>query len=556
MRKSMMKSYSDTDINRLGGGIHENKLKSRTVWLDNMSKDLNKLVPRTRATRLTLRKRVADLQRQKGAAEAASAVCMKRMELRAQRPKQELFKDGFDEALTEEQRVCLAVQGDLLVAIQAGHALTKPLETANHEMQSAKHTFQTDRTGATDNLVNSASTLAASAEQYCRDADQLLQAVQREMQNAWDNTNSNMKQQIADTYALRKQIGDEKDDTEKTILKAERHLDNLKKQLKVALAMPERAIDFGGDGQNDKLTAKGGVLGCLRAKIKASAYTGPGGRDFMTTFARFDRDRSGELDEDEIRIALRTACKIPPSAVTDVEICALCELLDEDNSGTISIAELVDFILADVLPDELTKEIKTKQSHLDSLKAAQEETIYDFRSKTRVWRINENCSKVTAIKAQELDKFPSMIRQKKTSVAMRHRSAIASERAKGTTPGASRRTGATYDFADQLAMQQDGSLTGESFDQQADAVTNGQVPASMQVGTPPRAARPASAPSPSPAWGDSTLQSSASSQSSRPTPSGKRSRPSSAKAGAGPTPKAPFVNQRIPSEMYRNLLLT
>merc|ERR1740127_452422 len=99
-------------------------------------------------------------------------------------------------------------------------------------MQTAKHTFQTDRTGATENLVNSASTLAASAEQYCRDADQLLKAVQKEMQNAWDNTNSNMKQQIADTYALRRQIGDEKDDTEKTILKAERHLDNLKKQLK------------------------------------------------------------------------------------------------------------------------------------------------------------------------------------------------------------------------------------------------------------------------------------------------------------------------------------
>merc|ERR1719162_108883 len=98
---------------------------------------------------------------------------------------------------------------------------------------------------------------------------------------------------------------------------------------------------------NKKLAAHTGVLADLRAKIKAAAYTGSHGRQLNVLFGRFDRDGTGNLDEDEVRRALRRACRIPPSVVSDAEIGSLCGLLDEDNSGSVSIREIIDFLCAD-----------------------------------------------------------------------------------------------------------------------------------------------------------------------------------------------------------------
>jgi len=177
--------------------------------------------------------------------------------------------------------------------------------------------------------------------------------------------------------------------------------------LKAALAMPERVVDYGGDGCNEHLCAKTGVLAALRSKIKGATYVGPGGRDMSVVFRRFDKDKSGELDEEEIRMAIRKACKIPPSVISDADISALCELLDEDESGFISIAELVDFLLADIDVEELQADIASAQQNLESLRAAHEDVRQDLQSKTRLWRINDACSKVTAIKGLGLENAPS-----------------------------------------------------------------------------------------------------------------------------------------------------
>jgi len=259
-------------------------------------------------------------------------------------------------------------------------------------------------------LTAKAAALLQSADQYCKDAAGMLQDCKRKLELSNEHTFAEMKKQIKVTFEVRKSIESEMLETKKTISRADLKLNRVETQLRVALAMPERGMDTGGDGKNDDLSAKTGVLAELRSKIRAAAYCGSGGRDMAVTFGRFDRDGSGELDEEEIRVAIRRACKIPPSEISDVDIIALCELLDEDGSGAISVAELVDFLLADVIPEELESEILTMKDSLDGLKQALDQITLDCQSKTHVWRINEECSKVTPVKGLALDKSPVMHR--------------------------------------------------------------------------------------------------------------------------------------------------
>lgn len=85
-------------------------------------------------------------------------------------------------------------------------------------------------------------------------------------------------------------------------------------------------------------------LEMIRMKIKAAAYGGHGCRDISDIFARFDKDGSGLLEDDEMRAVLRRALRIPPSAVSDGQIVALCAFLDQDKSGAVSIDEVVAFV--------------------------------------------------------------------------------------------------------------------------------------------------------------------------------------------------------------------
>lgn len=414
MRKHLRKSASDSKI-RLGGASHANKVKQRALHIQELTKELKALLAGIGSTRITLRRCISDLKQQGGAVKAFLSVCNKRIELRSQRPATELFQDSFDEALTQEQSVYLTVQESLSTQAQAGQEFTKPLETTAKELQAARLTLHTDSSGCAEKLAVEASELFHSAEQYCRDGSTLLEEVRGLMQHVREQSCAMMKKQITQTYDLRLQIESDMSITTNTISDAELHLAKIEKQLRLSLAMPEREIDCGGDGRNDKLSAKTGVLATLRAKIKSAAYTGPGGRNLDVIFGRFDKDRSGELDDEEVRVAIRTGCKIPPDVITDVDIVALCELLDSDSSGSISIAELVDFLLADVDVQDLRDQIELKTDTLERLKVAQEQTLLDFRSKSMTWRINEACAKVTPIKGLALDGSASTNRPRKRS---------------------------------------------------------------------------------------------------------------------------------------------
>ncbi|CAK9116633.1 unnamed protein product [Durusdinium trenchii] len=78
--------------------------------------------------------------------------------------------------------------------------------------------------------------------------------------------------------------------------------------------------------------------------ILRAAYAGFQGVDLALLFRRLDKDRSGELEINEVKAALRRVLRIPPSAVPDHQIHAFCAIVDTDFSGTVDIQELVSFI--------------------------------------------------------------------------------------------------------------------------------------------------------------------------------------------------------------------
>ncbi|CAE7188623.1 unnamed protein product [Symbiodinium pilosum] len=78
--------------------------------------------------------------------------------------------------------------------------------------------------------------------------------------------------------------------------------------------------------------------------ILRAAYAGWSGVDLALLFRRLDKDRSGELEIDEVKAALRRVLRIPPSVVPDYQIQSFCAIMDTDFSGAVDIEELVGFI--------------------------------------------------------------------------------------------------------------------------------------------------------------------------------------------------------------------
>jgi hypothetical protein len=68
------------------------------------------------------------------------------------------------------------------------------------------------------------------------------------------------------------------------------------------------------------------------------------GTNPRTFLNRFDKDKSGALSYDEFRRLVRANLKVTPAQLTDKEIELFLRALDDDNSGEVNIAELIDFI--------------------------------------------------------------------------------------------------------------------------------------------------------------------------------------------------------------------
>jgi Ca2+-binding EF-hand superfamily protein len=82
----------------------------------------------------------------------------------------------------------------------------------------------------------------------------------------------------------------------------------------------------------------------LRKTLRDSATYSISGFSPQKLFDTVDRDRSGELDFDEFRSALRNEGQITPAVMSDEELAGLFHAADSDGGGTVSIDELTTFV--------------------------------------------------------------------------------------------------------------------------------------------------------------------------------------------------------------------
>mmetsp|Transcript_15098 Transcript_15098/g.26426 ORF Transcript_15098/g.26426 Transcript_15098/m.26426 type:complete len:1561 (-) Transcript_15098:132-4814(-) len=103
--------------------------------------------------------------------------------------------------------------------------------------------------------------------------------------------------------------------------------------------------------QREPMELRPEVIQRLRSKIKSAAYASSGDRNMSALFAKMDRDRSGFLDPDELKSALRRVLRIPPEMISEEEFSALFHLFDTNDNGQIELAELTEFVGEDAEDD-------------------------------------------------------------------------------------------------------------------------------------------------------------------------------------------------------------
>jgi len=99
-------------------------------------------------------------------------------------------------------------------------------------------------------------------------------------------------------------------------------------------------------------------------KVRERLQKAAQGREIGELLGQFDRDGSGQLEEIEVRRALRDSLKIPKYAISDPEISSLCALLDADGSGSVSIQELIEFIGEEREPEETPEALRMVEGRL------------------------------------------------------------------------------------------------------------------------------------------------------------------------------------------------
>jgi len=86
------------------------------------------------------------------------------------------------------------------------------------------------------------------------------------------------------------------------------------------------------------------VLKMVRAKLRAAAYGSGKGVEWNELFLQYDKSGDGVLDVAELTVAIRKSLKINPLTLKDRDIKSLFKVLDDDNSGEISVIELTGFV--------------------------------------------------------------------------------------------------------------------------------------------------------------------------------------------------------------------
>jgi len=352
-----------------------------------------------------------DLQRASAALWNNLSVTDKRLDLRAKRPPQEAVQDAFQDALERERSELLEAHQQVSECIKAGQEARSSVDSAKAEMHQHKLTLHLDRTNWPQEFLAKVRGIEESSAQFCDSAAEVLRKVEHAAKRAEKATSISMKQRIRELVNIRRELETEIHETRCAVAEAERDLDRTQKVIKQHNDAPENRLrseetDLDFDAINSRVTLEPAAVAKLRATIKGAAYTGHAGRQLDVLFARFDRDGSGHLDEDEVRRALRRTLRIPPSTISDPEISAMCTMLDADDSGSVSITEIVAFLNADVDTMSLEEEYQKKKATLHQLNLGLKEMVVNLRCKVAAWKIDDSCSRVTPVKGLELDSLP------------------------------------------------------------------------------------------------------------------------------------------------------
>lgn len=356
---------------------------------------------------------ITELVRYNGQLYASLSVVEKRLEMRAGRPVTELVRDGGQEALEKEKQVLTKHRTQVAKAVEEGRILLEELEEVNSAICRERHVLPSDRTGRAQEMLLKAKSLEQEGSRFVGDAGlaaRLRVASQKEVERASLRTQAAMKRRVTELLEARRHLEKEVKETVSTIAEAEWHLEKNQKLLQRFLQQPEKVDrEYEAWAESMRSTFLHPVMIKIRDKIKSAAFIGASGMQLDVLFGRFDKDKSGYLDEDEVRKALRRTLRISPALLSDAEVASLCNMLDADRNGNISILELSGFIASATDAKALNESILQAQEIVQKLEAALSSLQSDLRSKTAAWKIEEACVRVTAIKSLELDAAPGIV---------------------------------------------------------------------------------------------------------------------------------------------------
>lgn len=404
--------------NELATAKLEDNLKKRHTTEQTISDSMSSQMDSMAHTAFNLGDCMHQLQRESAAVWASLNVNRKRLELRLTRPPSEAVHDCFQIALEQESSDLNQVHKKLTLEMKKCGDMLSQIESAKDAMHQNKLTLHLHRDSFPQKFLREKQELEDKADQFRAQSVRLIRRSEVIRDQSKAATTAAMNKRMSEVVKFRRHLEKEINDIRCSIDEAQHEMRRMKKVIRSKTEAAESKIKDGDDDgfDFDAFHARANdngmdydALANLRAKIKGAAYTGTKGRTLEVLFSRFDQDESGELDEDEVRRALRRTLKIPPTTITDAEISALCTVLDSDQSGSVSIKEMCEFLDADIDVNAVKEEYESISNTHSQLCELLDKLVDDLRLKAAAWKVDRSCSNLTAIKGLELDTLPPPI---------------------------------------------------------------------------------------------------------------------------------------------------
>jgi Ca2+-binding EF-hand superfamily protein len=93
---------------------------------------------------------------------------------------------------------------------------------------------------------------------------------------------------------------------------------------------------------NQGLAPPEAVLTQVRSKLNAACLRG--GKSWQDIFRLCDKNRDGVLDAKEVQFFVRVSLRVPFTTVSDYDLALLLQHLDRDESSTVDITELIEYV--------------------------------------------------------------------------------------------------------------------------------------------------------------------------------------------------------------------